>query len=71
MNCGACHKCLDGLTIGINKIPVTLTQMILCPQCGNKRCPRATDHDLSCTNSNEVGQIGSKYSDINFKTLEE
>ena len=36
--------------------------MILCPHCGNKRCPRASDHDLACTGSNEPGQPGSVYS---------
>lgn len=29
--------------------------------CGNKRCPKATDHRLACTNSNEPGQPGSDY----------
>lgn len=33
--------------------------MILCPQCGCKRCPRATHHDHLCTRSNEPGQPGS------------
>lgn len=32
-----------------------------CELCGNKRCPHHTDHDLICTNSNEVGQKGSIY----------
>lgn len=36
-------------------------RMILCPECGNKRCPKATDHKLECTNSNEPGQAGSDY----------
>lgn len=35
--------------------------MILCPTCGNKRCPHATNHELACTNSNEPGQAGSAY----------
>lgn len=35
--------------------------MILCPECGNKRCPRATSHELACTGSNEPGQEGSNY----------
>lgn len=35
--------------------------MIVCPTCGNKRCPKASDHDLPCTNSNEPGQPGSVY----------
>jgi len=32
-----------------------------CPTCGNKRCPRATDHRNECSGSNEVGQEGSRY----------
>ena len=45
--------------------PWVATHMILCPQCGNKRCPHSTDHNLACTNSNEPGQPGSRYSDTN------
>lgn len=43
--------------------PITLhdMRMVLCPTCGNKRCPRATDHRLECTKSNEPGQPGSSY----------
>lgn len=36
-------------------------QMILCPKCGNKRCPKASDHTNPCTGSNEPGQTGSFY----------
>jgi hypothetical protein len=36
-------------------------QMILCSQCGNKRCPHATDHRFACTMSNLPGQKGSYY----------
>lgn len=35
--------------------------MIVCPNCRNKRCPRATFHLNSCTGSNEPGQPGSRY----------
>jgi hypothetical protein len=38
-----------------------LVKMFLCPTCGNKRCPKATDHRLDCTDSNEPGQAGSDY----------
>lgn len=50
--CG-CHACR----------PVTLAdmRMVLCDQCGNKRCPHANDHRNACTNSNEAGQPGSAY----------
>lgn len=35
--------------------------MIVCPTCGNKRCPRATHHGNPCTASNDPGQSGSRY----------
>ena len=35
--------------------------MILCPTCGNKRCPHATNHANACTGSNDYGQQGSNY----------
>ena len=34
-------------------------RLALCPTCGNKRCPRAHNHALACTNSNTPGQPGS------------
>lgn len=37
------------------------TIMIVCPDCGNKRCPKGTDHKLACSGSNEPGQPGSRY----------
>lgn len=37
------------------------SRMILCPTCGNKRCPKASDHELACTDSNEPGQPGSVF----------
>lgn len=43
--------------------PVGLNDMrfVVCPDCGNKRCPRANDHRNACTGSNEPGQKGSAY----------
>lgn len=38
--------------------------MILCPDCGCKRCPRATYHGHACTASNDPGQSGSRYGDF-------
>lgn len=49
-----CHRCYK-------KAGVALDKMIVCPKCGNKRCPRASDHELECTGSNEPGQPGSVY----------
>jgi hypothetical protein len=54
-----CHKCNKDRTV--NGLPYSMTTMILCAICGNKRCPRATDHALACTGSNEPGQIDSVY----------
>lgn len=48
-----CHACA----------PITMEdmRMILCPKCGNKRCPHANNHINECTGSNEPGQLGSAY----------
>ncbi|WPI01335.1 DUF550 domain-containing protein [Klebsiella pneumoniae] len=45
--------------------PVVLNDMrfVVCPDCGNKRCPRANDHRNACTGSKEPGQEGSAYPD--------
>ncbi|HFT3186341.1 TPA: hypothetical protein ACHV3Y_001194 [Klebsiella variicola] len=45
--------------------PVVLNDMrfVVCPDCGNKRCPRANDHRNACTGSNEPSQEGSAYPD--------
>lgn len=51
-----CHTCNP---IDYSK-PETIF-MRLCPTCGNKRCPKATDHNLECTHSNEPNQEGSIY----------
>jgi len=51
--CGTCHP------IAINNI-----RMVLCPTCGNKRCPHAHDHRNACTHSNAVGQPGSSWEHV-------
>ncbi len=38
-----------------------LRAFIVCPKCGNKRCPHSDWHNNACTNSNEPGQKGSRY----------
>jgi DNA-directed RNA polymerase subunit RPC12/RpoP len=50
--CHSCFKIAGGFM---------LDRMILCPECGNKRCPKASDHQLDCTGSNEPNQPGSVY----------
>lgn len=49
----SCHACR----------PVTFadSRFVVCPECGNKRCPHAIDHHNACTGSNEPGQEGSAY----------
>lgn len=65
----ACYWCLDEQTIRgrNNRVPSTHlrlgTFMVLCPECGNKRCPKASAHWQQCTESNEPGQHGSTYGD--------
>lgn len=55
-----CYNCLNKIK-NENGLPVTASLFIVCPSCGNKRCPKATDHNLDCTSSNDPGQPGSRY----------
>jgi len=48
-----------------------LDRMILCSECGNKRCPKATNHELQCTNSNAPNQAGSIYNTPPQRTEQE
>ena len=57
-----CYNCNKNYTEPGQIVPYVMTRMILCPSCGNKRCPHATNHNLECTNSNDPGQQGSRYS---------
>lgn len=59
-DCNNCHACLR-FKANEQGIPLLMSRMVLCPDCGNKRCPKASDHELACTQSNEPGQIGSVY----------
>jgi hypothetical protein len=67
-----CHRCTREKTEAARNAPANVdsgvdvffgirSKMILCPICGNKRCPHASDHRLACTNSNDPGQPGSVY----------
>ena len=51
-----CHMCELYKTY-----PEKFSGMICCNTCGNKRCPKATEHSLKCTKSNDTGQPGSIY----------
>ena len=65
--CGNCHACLVGVME--NGYPVTMQRMIVCPDCGNKRCPKASNHRHQCTGSNEPNQRGSIYNTPQTKPL--
>ena len=43
--------------------PQSLADMrfVVCPTCGNKRCPKANNHQHECSGSNEPGQKGSAF----------
>lgn len=55
-----CVRCFEKLQQD-HPNDVVLRRMIGCQICGNKRCPKATDHALECTGSNEPGQMGSVF----------
>lgn len=57
--CGDCYVCLHQPRLGF--MNPTNRRMVVCRKCGNKRCPRATDHRLDCTGKNDSGQRGSRY----------
>jgi hypothetical protein len=48
-----CTKCFP-----YNVLNSESCRMILCPKCGNKRCPYAEWHGYECTDSNEPNQVG-------------
>lgn len=56
-----CHRCWKRYIVANPSVWPFQDQMIVCKTCGNKRCPKATDHHLPCTGSNEPGQPGSRY----------
>lgn len=65
--CNACHKKKLAANPPADRtdslMALALRGMVLCPTCGNKRCPHANDHRHACTDSNEPGQLGSAYVD--------
>ena len=52
-----CHACIKANDIqGGDDLPLNYSRMIVCPKCGNKRCPKADNHLHACSGSNAVGQ---------------
>jgi hypothetical protein len=68
-NCG-CIRCLDARPpMSPHQFgPNSRQRMVVCPVCGNKRCPRANWHGNECTGSNEPGQPGSAFESIHNET---
>jgi hypothetical protein len=60
-DCGSCWVCIGDKPAGVSGLTIGATRMIVCSECGNKRCPHGTDHRNECTGSNEPGQEGSRY----------
>jgi hypothetical protein len=66
-NNGCCRKCWEeannkqARVVGDALWNPPGMPFIVCKICGNKRCPKATDHINECTKSNEFGQPGSIY----------
>lgn len=58
--CRKCHKAARPAKQTLEE-KIAYQRFIICTTCGNKRCPKATDHDLECSGSNEPGQKGSYY----------
>lgn len=57
-----CHNCIKKRDEGKSFFDREYGRtFIVCPDCGNKRCPKANNHKKQCTNSNESGQVGSAY----------
>lgn len=55
-----CQECRT-LAVARGLVDLLAGRMIVCPNCGNKRCPKATWHAWACTGSNEPHQQGSAY----------
>ena len=63
-NCNNCRLCIDSTLAELrskSKAQFWTQAFVVCATCGNKRCPKATDHRLACSNSNAPGQEGSCY----------
>lgn len=56
--CGRCRACLSHEpSVVLPGGNATMDTMVVCTECGNKRCPKAEAHWYRCTGSNEPDQI--------------
>lgn len=44
-----CRRCLQERDERVNGIPYAVARMVVCPECGDKRCPHAEDHRNPCS----------------------
>ena len=55
--CKTCAKARhEGMSAG-DRMTFGFKGMVLCPTCGNKRCPHAAWHGFKCSHSNSPGQV--------------
>ena len=59
-----CIRCLRERRDYTGGFATESSVMIVCPTCGNKRCPHATDHRNVCSASNAPGQCGSVFGEL-------
>lgn len=64
-----CRKCEQEWLNRQTGAAAFMRYFIVCSECGNKRCPKASDHTLSCTGSNEPNQPGSDFQYRSANTL--
>lgn len=58
-----CAACDPGMLLDGERLPFA-SRMNVCPECGNKRCPKAANHATwQCSGSNAVGQVGVRAED--------
>ena len=63
--CMTCDAMLnDALEMNGDHTAWMFPRFIVCPDCGNKRCPKAAHHDRGCTRSNDVGQPESAWEHV-------
>lgn len=68
--CG-CYACVGNVPapMSFSGLTIGMTRMIVCSECGNKRCPHGTDHRNECTGSNEPEQPGSRYGGLELAPM--
>lgn len=50
----------------VNGMPRLMCEMVVCPKCGDKRCPHADDHRNDCTGSEPTMSQYAKTKMIEF-----